>query len=378
VKLALWGFGFLSAVAGILLAAQPAKGVEKPALEAVAEFGGRQVTGVAVSPKGRVFVNFPFWADNHTLSVAEVMKDGSLKPFPDDAWNRRDGSPHSRWVCVQSVYCDDLGYLWVLDPASPKMAGVVKGGAKLVKCDLATNKVVETILFDETIAPEHSYLNDVRVDTRTGHAYITESGLGALIVVDLHNGTPRRLLADDPSTKAEPGVTLKMDGIDLIDPKTGKTPQIHCDGVALDRDHGNLYFHSLTGHKLHRLKLRDLRDSQITDAELSRKVETFENTPAADGMLAGPGAEIYITDLEHNSVVRWNAITGEMEKVVEDGRLDWPDSMAGGPDGELYVTASQINRTPRFNQGQDKTIKPFQLFRVRPKAPELSISPPNL
>jgi hypothetical protein len=40
--------------------------------------------GVAVSAQGRVFVNFPFWSDDHTISVAEVV-DGKLRPFPDES-----------------------------------------------------------------------------------------------------------------------------------------------------------------------------------------------------------------------------------------------------------------------------------------------------
>jgi hypothetical protein len=35
---------------------------------------------------------------------------------------------------------------------------------------------VQTIPFDDTIAPPRFYLNDVRVDTKSGHAFITESG----------------------------------------------------------------------------------------------------------------------------------------------------------------------------------------------------------
>jgi DNA-binding beta-propeller fold protein YncE len=77
---------------------------------------------------------------------------------------------------VQSVVVDDQDALWVLDPTSPKTEAVVKGGSKLVKIDLAKNKVTQSIIFDENVAPERSYLNDVRVDTRTGHAFITESG----------------------------------------------------------------------------------------------------------------------------------------------------------------------------------------------------------
>ena len=49
-------------------------------------------------------------------------------------------------------------------------------------------KVMQTITFDENVAPKRSYLNDVRLDTKTGHAFITESGTGAIIVVNLKSG----------------------------------------------------------------------------------------------------------------------------------------------------------------------------------------------
>ena len=96
----------------------------------MAAFPTQQVTGVTVSAKGRVFVNFPFWSDDHTISVAEVV-DGKPKPFPDEAWNAKAGPPAQRWICVQSVVVDDQDALWVLDPASPKTEAVVEGGPKL-------------------------------------------------------------------------------------------------------------------------------------------------------------------------------------------------------------------------------------------------------
>ncbi len=98
---------------------------EPVALEEVAAFHSQQVTGVTVSTKGRVFVNFPFWSDDHTVSVAKVV-ERKLKPFPDDAWNAKDGPPPQHWICVQSVVVDDQDELWVLDPASPKTEAVVR------------------------------------------------------------------------------------------------------------------------------------------------------------------------------------------------------------------------------------------------------------
>jgi hypothetical protein len=95
-------------------------------LQQVASFPDQQVTGVGVSPKsGRIFVNFPYWSDQHSISVAEIV-NGQPKPFPNEEWNK-PGAASSHFVCVQSVVVDDHDNLWVLDPAAPKMQEIVKG-----------------------------------------------------------------------------------------------------------------------------------------------------------------------------------------------------------------------------------------------------------
>jgi len=69
-------------------------------LQAVASFD-HQVTGVTVAPDGRIFVNFPRWTEDTPVSVAELMPDGSTKPYPNEEWNkwRNAGmsSVSSRW-----------------------------------------------------------------------------------------------------------------------------------------------------------------------------------------------------------------------------------------------------------------------------------------
>jgi sugar lactone lactonase YvrE len=350
---------FLGLVAAVTLPLR----AQKPSLEEVATFPKQQVTGVTVSAKGRVFVNFPFWSDDHTLSVAEII-DGKPKTFPDEAWDAKSGSPQGRWICVQSVVVDDQGALWILDPASPKTEGVVKGGAKLVKVDLSTNKVVQTILFDETVAPTRSYLNDVRVDTKTGHAFITDSGAGAIVVVDLKTGQARRLLANHPSTKVELGAEIVVDGMKIIDPKTGKAPDVHADGIAFDKKGGWLYYHPLTGVTLYRVKTEHLLDETLSDAQLGAKVEKITTTPKPDGMLEAPNGSVYLTAFEKNAIVRFDPDTQEVTTIIEDDLLQWPDTLAWGPDGKLYVTTSQIHRMPKYHGGQSKQKGPFAVYRL--------------
>jgi len=42
-------------------------------LQEVANFTNQQLTGVGVSQKsGRIFINFPYWSNDHFLSVAKL------------------------------------------------------------------------------------------------------------------------------------------------------------------------------------------------------------------------------------------------------------------------------------------------------------------
>ena len=349
-----------------LISAAIASAVE---LQEVANFPEQQITGVGVSTKsGRIFVNFPYWSDDHSISVAEIV-NGQPKAFPNDEWNM-PGPAGSHFVCVQSVIVDDQDNLWVLDPAAPKMQEIVKGGPKLVKIDLATNQVVQTIPFGEDVAPKKSYLNDVRIDTRTNTAFITESANGAIIVVDLKNGKARRLLDGHPSTQPEKDVKLVVDGKALIDQQKKMPPQIASDGIALDAKNGYLYYHALTGHSLYRIKTSSLTDETLGKRELESKVENVGQTPAPDGMLEGADGSVYLTDLESSAVVRWNPASKRVIRIIADKRLLWPDTLSWAPNGEIYVTASQIENMPRFNNGKSTRTDPYKLWKITGINPE--------
>ncbi len=119
-----------------------------------------------------------------------------------------------------------------------------------MKVDLNTNQVVQTIPFGEDIAPSKSYLNDVRIDTKANTAFITESGKGAIIVVDLKTGKARRLLDGHKSTQFEKDVKITVDGKELLDQEKKAPPQIAADGIALDVKNDYLYYHAEWPHAL--------------------------------------------------------------------------------------------------------------------------------
>ncbi len=203
-------------------------------------------------------------------------------------------TPHDHWVCVQSVVADHDGNLWVLDPASPAIAGVVPGGPKLVKIDLGTNKVTQTIAFDEKTAPPYSYLNDVRFSPDMQAAYITDSGLkGALVVVDLKSGAARRLLEGHPSTMPEKDVVVHTDGTELRRPD-GRTAEFASDGIELSKDGKHLYWQALTGKTLYRIPTDALHDAKMSNEALATKIERIGENGVSDGLWIDRAGTMYI------------------------------------------------------------------------------------
>jgi sugar lactone lactonase YvrE len=337
-----------------------------PELVEVARFDD-QPTGVAAAPDGRLFVCFPYMFREPRDPVVEVRPDGKRRPYPDEAWNRWDGaegaSASKAFVCAQSVYVDPGGRaLWILDPASPNLqGGVVPGGPKLVKVDLATDKVVQTILFDDKVAPEDSYLNDVRVDPVAGYAYITDSTLGALVVVDLKNGGAFRRLERHPATKSE-NITPQIGGHGWR--AFGYSPEVHVDGLALDPKGHWLYFQALTARTLYRVPTTALRNPAVDEKALARVVDVLGETSAVDGIDCDRAGDLYLTALEHDAIQRFGVVTRKIETVVQDARISWPDSVAFGPGKRLYFAASQIHRNRVFNWGSDRRDLPYKVYAI--------------
>lgn len=293
-------------------------------------------TGVAVSQGGRVFVNFPRWSAV-PFSVCELV-DSQLITYPDAKWNTWTGStpPENHFVCVQSVYVDDEDFLWILDPASLS-GSVVEGGAKLLKIDLETDSIIQIIYFSNAITSGESYLNDVRVDTDTNFAYISDSGVGAIIVVDLINGTSRKLLDRHYSTKAE-FTTLEINGHVI-------NFEIHSDGLALNNDKDYLYYKALTGNSLYRIETETLRDTALTNIEVENAVEFVMETLPCDGIEFHPNGNLFFTAIEENAIY-YLTPTLEFEIAISDDLLKWPDSFSITPDGDIYLTTSRIYFPP--------------------------------
>jgi sugar lactone lactonase YvrE len=338
----------------VLLAAACATGPARRATEGVSlepvASHPRQWTGVAAPRDGLIFVNFPRWSDDVPISVGE-LRDGTVVPWPDESWNswKPGDDARRKFVAVQSVVADDEGKLWVVDTANPQFAGVVPPGPRLFRFDPGTGEVLAEYSFPERVVPKNGYTNDVRVDLERNVAFLTDSGDGGLIVLDLDDGGSRKVLRDHPSTRAE-DLVLEIDGHRREKP-------VHADGIALSPDRRWVYYAALTGRTLYRIPAAALADPKLSDGELAKRVERVREIGATDGIAFDPAGNLYLGALEELAVYRLEP-GGRYRRLVRDPRLAWPDSFAVEADGGVLVTTSQIHLPPEERGA-------YELLRIR-------------
>jgi sugar lactone lactonase YvrE len=217
------------------------------------------------------------------------------------------------------------------------------------------------IAFDDTAAPNDSYLNDVRIDLQRQSAYITDSGRGGIVVVNLRDGSAHRMLDGHPSVLAKQGMRITVNGEQLL--QYGKPPQFKSDSIALSPDGAYLYYKAIMSDQLYRIETAVLREGDRVNA--GDRVESFASCPPTDGIWMDARERIYLSDVENNAVARMSP-DGAVERIVSDERLQWPDTFAEGPDGTIYITASHINEAPQYHKGKSTRSSPFGLYRFNP------------
>jgi sugar lactone lactonase YvrE len=348
-------------------AALSANAQERPQLEKVFEDPTYQLTGVAATTTGRIFVNYPYWLDKHEYSVVEVGKDGKATPYPDASWNsfKKGEDGKNKFVCVQAVVADDKNYLWIVDPAGIGLSEVYQESNKVIKINLKNNKVERIYRFPNSVAGKDSYINDIRIDNKHGFAYLTSSSNGGIVILNIRNGESRFVLNGHPSTLSDESYKFSIKGNNL--PKAdGTNAKINSDGIALSPDKLYLYYKPLTDNKLYRISTNVLMDFKSTQQDIADKVEDVGRFVSTDGMEFDEDGNLYLGDLENSRIIKISPDLQQHTLVEDDRKLIWPDSYSIA-DGYLYISCSQIQYMPWFNSGQNKTQLPYSVYRLKIK-----------
>lgn len=113
------------------------------------------INGPTMSPDGRLFTVVQPALPGESPEVVEI-RDGKAVSYPDEYLNSwkpgMDG--HRLFVGVNSLRFGPDGSLWAVDRGGPGIGKpLVPGGAKLMKIDIHTNKVVRSYDLTSMIRP---------------------------------------------------------------------------------------------------------------------------------------------------------------------------------------------------------------------------------
>ncbi|KMQ65308.1 hypothetical protein ACM39_16650 [Chryseobacterium sp. FH2] len=331
-----------------------------PELNVVATTSEPNWNGIAVSNDKRIFADFPRWEKGNNPSLIE-LKDGKEVAFPSNEWNewQPDKKTETAFVSLNSHYINrNDNHLWVTDAGEELGKDRVTGAPKLVEINLNSNKVVNVFLFGGQYAPSGGHLNDIRV--LGDDVFITESGTGAILLLNRKTREIRRLLAKLTLTKADPKVQLVIDGFPLQG-KDGKTPFINVDQIELSADGKMLFSMSPFGPHLYKVTVKDLLDRKLSDEELEKRIAIDRKVNPVGGIIMDGEDNLHLSEIE-KSGIRCESPDGTTKWFLQDSRLVWQDAYSITPDGTFYLVVAQISNMPFMHKGRDLRKPPYYIF----------------
>jgi sugar lactone lactonase YvrE len=317
---------------------------------------------VLVANDGRIFFAYHPFAQAQRFDVPTVFElmGGVPKPYPDADFQKR-------YQGVFGMTVDKQNRLWVIEPA-----GLDHERSRLSAFDLKTNTPVFEYWFP---SKEAQFAQDLRVTADGQTVILADTGLfrftdPALIVFDVGTKSYRKLLSQDPSTRAQDWVIKTINGPH----KLGYglvTFSVGIDGIELSRDGDWLYYGAMSHERMFKVPTAALLDTTLSAQSLSGQIVAVGRKPLSDGITVDAQGSILITDVEHGGIARLNA-KGELTTLTKSPQVVWADGIVMAPDGKVLFTDSaipayidQLARPP--SRETLKAAAPYRIYRFDPE-----------
>lgn len=310
---------------------------------------------VALTRGNTLFLGLPRH-DIHvaTPSVAKRLADGSLAPFPGNGWNKWQPGQDGRdaFVYVNGLHVFDDDTVWCVDQGT---AGGRKtslpGAQKLVQLDSDSGAVLRILRFDARILPPGAQINDVRKFGNT--LYISDSGLGALIVHDLASGRTWRRLSGYKRLQASPVaipeiLKKKLKGRPFHPPDS--------DMIEVTADGRWLYWAAPTG-PFYRIETALLRNDGLTDDTLAAHIQHVADIPFTSGCSMDTVGNLYLSETGTGHLTLLSP-GGQRRVLASSADFLRPDGSFISADRKLYVSV----KTPPPSLAGTQT--PYPVYAV--------------
>jgi sugar lactone lactonase YvrE len=143
------------------------------------------------------------------------------------------------------------------------------------------------------------------------------------------------------------------------------------DSIALDRDGRWLYYGPMAHESMFRVRTIDLNDRSLSSRELGNRVEKFGPKPLSDGLSMDLENNIYITDVEHGAILSLGP-DKNLQTLIKDPRLRWPDGLSFGPDHWLYISDSALQEVMFKSKKYIRSKAPYYIFKFKPGPPGIA------
>lgn len=315
------------------------------------------ICGIHFDKRGRAFVSTPRLVSSESPATISVLDLNSrsgpalLTAFPSVEGNTMSANSDQNLRSVLGFYVDRTNdWLWALDMGY--LAGETEapaGAQKVLVLDLKTGSTVKHIALDSAADRKGSFLNDIAVDEQRKIGYISDSGVRSapdnmvgIIVVDFALGSARRVLHKHASLQVVPGVKVFSHKNEVW---PGNPMKCGINGIALSPDGNTLYWTVTTGLHAYSVSTDLLRDPATNDTDMSVTVRNIGNVGGnSDGIVTDARGNLYITDLTHGGIVKYDPQTNAMELVASAADVWWPDTPTIDHEGNLVFSSSNLSQ----------------------------------
>ena len=308
-------------------------------------------------PGGRMLFEAPAWVGNLGPQLSIRNRDGSFTPYPDAGWNAGEGDSARRIIAAAGLTLLPDGTLWVLDSGVPDRKAPAVAQPKLIHIDTRKNIVLGTIAIEKTALHPDSILSGVAVYGNT--AYLADSGVAGVLVVDIPAASTRRFLDRHPALTATRPIQIPGGTLNWGD---GRPAAIDSSMIAISPD-GRWIVLQAPGNYLARVDTSTFTDPDITPAAMEEIVTQWYKTPSLGGMTIGPDGTLYWSDVSTGSILSYS--TGRIpRRLITDPRLTYPGTPGLDGHGHLFVPTMQLDHSAAFQNGKATVKWPVTVYQL--------------